>query len=362
MSRNRILGSPYVPLVITGPVTTDPEVDAYLVDAVPLTVTLDPNAFNGDQVLIQDITNAAATHPITVLASPGQTILNGFGSSLQIMIDGGGVQLTFSQEEGGWVPQGTGVGGGGTTGATGATGAAGSPGGATGATGAGTTGATGVPGSVGATGAGTTGATGVGTTGATGVPGSAGATGVGTTGATCVGTTGATGVGTTGATGVGTTGATGVGTTGATGAGTTGATGAGTTGETGASGASTPEAFAAVVAATYPEATETIAATATLTPTTTGHLVAEAFTGLISLGTATTVNCFLFVNTHGSGLAGATLMGDFAAGNFGSGVGVIAGLTIGTSYDVYLVLDPQGGAVTTGTAPIGALHVRESSA
>ena len=185
-------------------------------------------------MLIQDITNAAAANPITVLASPGQTILNGFGSSLQIAIDGGGVQLTFSQEEGGWVPQGTGLGGGGTTGATGATGAAGSPGGATGATGVGTTGATGV-GTPGATGAGTTGATGVGTTGATGV-GVAGATGVGTTGATgVVGTTGATGVGTTGATGVGTTGATGVGTTGATGAsGTTGATGVGTTGATGA--------------------------------------------------------------------------------------------------------------------------------
>src|SRR5580658_4039865 len=109
MSRNRILGSPFVPLVITSNVTTDPEVDAYLVDAVPLTVTLDPNAFNGDQVLIQDITNAAAANPITVLASPGQTILNGFGSSFQIAIDGGGVQLTFSPD--GWVPQGTGLGG-----------------------------------------------------------------------------------------------------------------------------------------------------------------------------------------------------------------------------------------------------------
>ena len=60
MSRNRILGSPYTQIVITGPVTTDPEIDAYLVDAVPLTITLDPNAFNGDQVLIQDITNDAA--------------------------------------------------------------------------------------------------------------------------------------------------------------------------------------------------------------------------------------------------------------------------------------------------------------
>ncbi len=202
MSRNRILGSPYAQLVITGAVTTDPEIDAYLVDAAPLTITLDPNAFNGDQVLVQDITNDAASNPITILASPGQTILNGHGASIQLAVDGGALQLTFSQEEAGWVPLGT-------------SGGAGTPG-ATGATGAGTTGATGVPGPAG----GATGATGVGTTGATGEPGPAG------------GATGATGVGTTGATGV----PGGAGTTGATGAGTTGATGVGTTGATGASG------------------------------------------------------------------------------------------------------------------------------
>jgi len=106
MSRNRILGSPYVSRVVTGDTTTDSKVDAYLVDAVPLTITLDPNAFNGDQVLIQDITNAAASNPITVLTSPGQTILNWFGSSLQIATDGGGVQLTFNHDEAGWAPQG----------------------------------------------------------------------------------------------------------------------------------------------------------------------------------------------------------------------------------------------------------------
>ncbi len=191
MSRNRILGSPYAQLVVTGPVTTDPEIDAYLVNAVPLTITLDPNAFNGDQVLIQDITNDAAANPITILASPGQTILNGHGASIQLAVNGGAIQLTFSQEEDGWVPLGT-SGGAGTPGATGATGA-----GTTGATGlpgppGGATGATGVPGPAG----GATGATGVGTTGATGLPGTQGATGV-----TGAGTTGATGVGTVGATG-----------------------------------------------------------------------------------------------------------------------------------------------------------------
>ncbi len=59
MSRNRVLGAPYAQLVTTSAVTTDPEIDAYLIDAVPLTITLDPNAFSGDQVLIQDITNAS---------------------------------------------------------------------------------------------------------------------------------------------------------------------------------------------------------------------------------------------------------------------------------------------------------------
>jgi hypothetical protein len=232
MGRNRALGSPYQTETVTADFTTNHAVDAYMVDAVPLVVTLDPFAVNNDQVLIQDVTNSAAAHPITINASDGQTILNGFGASISIATNGGAVLLTMTLD--GWVPQvGGSVAGSGTTGATGVPGATG----ASGATGAGTTGATG---------AGTTGATGVGTTGATGVAGATGP-GVGTTGATgATGVQGATGpgVGTTGATGAtgaqGTTGATGSpGTTGATGAGTTGATGVGATGTTGATGAST---------------------------------------------------------------------------------------------------------------------------
>ena len=240
MGRNRALGSPYQTETVAADFTTTHAVDAYMVDAVPLTVTLDPFAVNNDQVLVQDVTGSAGSHPITILASEGQTILNGYGSSISITANGGSVQFTMTPD--GWVAQPSAAGGG--TGTTGATGASG-PAGTTGATGAGTpgtTGATGVgtPGTTGATGAGTTGASGSpGATGAAGATGSAGATGVGTTGATGVGTTGATGVGTTGATGsagatgIGTTGATGVGTTGATGVGTTGATGVGTTGATG---------------------------------------------------------------------------------------------------------------------------------
>ena len=231
MGRNRTLGSPYQTQTVTSDFTTNHSVDAYMVDAVPLVVTLDPFAANNDQVAIQDVTNAAAAHPIVINVSEGQTILNGFGDTISISTNGGSVLLTMTSD--GWAPQVLPTGGG-----------------------SGTTGATGVPGATGATGAGTTGATGVGTTGATGVSGSPG----GTTGATGVsgatGTAGATGAGTTGATGVGTTGATGVsgspgGTTGATGvsgaAGTTGATGVGTAGTTGATGAAgTPGVFATI--------------------------------------------------------------------------------------------------------------------
>ena len=239
MGRNRALGSPYQVETVTEDVTTAHVVDAYMIDAVPLVVTLDPHAVSGDQVLVQDVTNAAAAYPIVVLASEGQPILNGYGGTLTIAENGGGVQFLLDGDQHGWVPQfvssrpssgggstgATGASVVGTTGATGASGTVGATGiGTTGATGSGTSGATGAQG---ATGTGTTGATGVGSAGATG---SVGATGTGTTGATGSGTSGATGA--QGATGTGTTGATGVGTAGATGS--VGATGTGTTGATGA--------------------------------------------------------------------------------------------------------------------------------
>ena len=148
MGRNRTLGAPYQAETVASDFTTEHSVDAYLIAAVPLVVTLDPFAVNSDQVLIQDITNSAATHPIVINVSEGQTILNGYGPSLVIAVNGGGVQLTY--RNGGWVPQGTGGGPAGTTGATGPAGATGA--GTTGATGVGTTGATGAAGTTGATG------------------------------------------------------------------------------------------------------------------------------------------------------------------------------------------------------------------
>ena len=194
MARNRALGSPYQTERVSVAFTTTFGVDEYLIEAVPLVVTLDPYAVNHDQVVIQDSTLDAAANPIVINASEGQTI-NGFGASLPLDVDGGSIQLTF--RDGIWVPWQSGLGGVGTTGVSGSVGATGATGTAIG----GITGATGAAGTVGATGVGTVGATGLSTAGATGFGGGA----VGHTGATGVagatGATGASGAGATGATG-----------------------------------------------------------------------------------------------------------------------------------------------------------------
>jgi hypothetical protein len=102
MGRNRVVGSPYQVETVTEDFTTGHAVDLYLVDAVGLSVTLDPYAVNGDQVQIQDITNSAAAHPIAINASEGQVILNDFGASVSITTDGGSILLTMTLQ--GWVP------------------------------------------------------------------------------------------------------------------------------------------------------------------------------------------------------------------------------------------------------------------
>jgi len=103
MGRNRALGTPYQTETVVSDFTTGHAVDAYMVDAVPLVVTLDPFAVNGDQVLIQDVTDSAETNPIVINTSEGQTILNGYGESISISTDGGLVLLTMTPD--GWVPQ-----------------------------------------------------------------------------------------------------------------------------------------------------------------------------------------------------------------------------------------------------------------
>src|SRR5271157_2114186 len=120
MARNRALGSPYQTERVSADFTTQFGVDEYLIEAVPVVVTLDPYAVNHDQVLIQDVTLQAATSPIVINASDGQTI-SGFGASLPLAVDGGSIQLTFRDHI--WVPWQSGLGGVGTTGVSGSVGA-----------------------------------------------------------------------------------------------------------------------------------------------------------------------------------------------------------------------------------------------
>lgn len=66
MGRNRTLGSPFEIATIRSSQTTEAHVDMYAVDAAlgsPVVLTLDPNAFNGDQVVVQDVADNAGTQP-----------------------------------------------------------------------------------------------------------------------------------------------------------------------------------------------------------------------------------------------------------------------------------------------------------
>ncbi len=107
MGRNRVVGSPFQPSVVTSDTTTQYRVDQYLVDAPlgsPVTLTLDPGAVQGDQVAIQDVGGNAEAQPIVINASPNQTLVN-IGETISITTNGGSVQLTYDATLQGWVVQ-----------------------------------------------------------------------------------------------------------------------------------------------------------------------------------------------------------------------------------------------------------------
>jgi len=93
MSRNRAVGCINQVLTVTENFTTQHAFDAYYIAQLPVAVTLDPNAVNNDQVVIQDLTGYAGTTPIVITASARQTV--GFGSSVEINVGNGGVRLTY---------------------------------------------------------------------------------------------------------------------------------------------------------------------------------------------------------------------------------------------------------------------------
>ncbi len=104
MGRNRLLGSPYEQQFVSSDFTTAHNIDRYLVETAGIVVTLDPNAFEGDQVAIVDASNDAGAAPITFVPSPGQSI---FGPPT-INTNGGSALLTFVNIPGagsGWTIQ-----------------------------------------------------------------------------------------------------------------------------------------------------------------------------------------------------------------------------------------------------------------
>ena len=62
-----------------------------------MTITLDPTARHGDQLVVQDIANNAATQNIVINVSAGQTIAN-VGDTISITTNGGGVQLSLRRD------------------------------------------------------------------------------------------------------------------------------------------------------------------------------------------------------------------------------------------------------------------------
>lgn len=92
MGRNRTLGAPYEQQVVTGgDFQTEAHIDRYLINNAStsgIAVTLDPNAFNGDQVTLIDVAGNAGSLPIAV-SYQGQSIAS-------ITSSFGSLDLTYS--------------------------------------------------------------------------------------------------------------------------------------------------------------------------------------------------------------------------------------------------------------------------
>ncbi len=91
MARNRTLGSPFEQQLVSADFTTEHNIDRYIVigPGPVVTATLDPNAFNGDQVTLLNAPNV--TGSVNIVPSPGQVLI---GAST-ISVPGDSVLLTF---------------------------------------------------------------------------------------------------------------------------------------------------------------------------------------------------------------------------------------------------------------------------
>ncbi len=100
MGRNRTLGSPYEQQLVATNFTTESHIDRYIVigPGPVVTATLDPNAFNGDQVTLLNAPDVAGS--VNVVPSPGQVLV---GPST-VSVPGDSILLTFLDIPGSGLP------------------------------------------------------------------------------------------------------------------------------------------------------------------------------------------------------------------------------------------------------------------
>ena len=104
MGRNRVLGGGLHIDTVTSSTKVWWTTDQYHVNAAagsPVTMTLNPEVQDGDQVVILDAGNNAAFQPITILTSSDKPFVGG-GTSTQIASNGGALQFTYSIDLGGY--------------------------------------------------------------------------------------------------------------------------------------------------------------------------------------------------------------------------------------------------------------------
>ena len=107
MSRNRVVGDPLNVVHKTQSFQVDPSVDWYSVAAPPgspVVVTLDPNAVNGDQYVIQDSGGNALSQNISIQAVAPQ-VIQGFGAGGTVLIRDNYAAMcaVFSEPDNAWL-------------------------------------------------------------------------------------------------------------------------------------------------------------------------------------------------------------------------------------------------------------------
>jgi hypothetical protein len=102
MGQNRVLGAPEEIQVVDEDTETAFSTDVYLVDTsvIPITITLDPFAVEGDRCVVADGANNAAVNNVTIVGGGGNPILH--SPSTKLVSNGASLTFLFSFGLGGW--------------------------------------------------------------------------------------------------------------------------------------------------------------------------------------------------------------------------------------------------------------------